>query len=67
MTLAERVFIVRGFSPMSIAPQRVQLEDVDTGECLELFVHEATDRGRDNEGRRSPRNFLSDVSKGETW
>jgi hypothetical protein len=35
-----RVFRVRGISPMSIEPRRVQLQDVSTGEFVEVPLHE---------------------------
>ena len=33
--LRGRVYFIRGFSPMSVAPPRVQLEDAETGEEIE--------------------------------
>jgi hypothetical protein len=33
--LRDRVFFVRGISPMRVTPCRVHLEDVDTGEEVE--------------------------------
>lgn len=33
-----RTFVVRGFSPMSLVPRRLQLEDVETHEWLEASV-----------------------------
>lgn len=60
MTFAERVFIVRGFTPMSVDPQRIELEDAATGERMELSVQGAPEPSQ-------PRPSLSDVSKGESW
>jgi len=35
VTFRDRVYRVRGMSPMGVEPHRVQLEDVDTGEHTE--------------------------------
>jgi hypothetical protein len=35
-----RVFRVRGISPMSASPRRVQLEDLDTGALIEVRADE---------------------------
>ena len=37
---AGRVFRVRGISPMSTSPRRVQIEDLGTGETLEVRADE---------------------------
>jgi hypothetical protein len=50
VTFRDRVYRVRGMSPMGVRPHRVQLEDVDTGERIEECSDDVqpkadTDRG----------------------
>ena len=40
LTFRGRSFILRGFSPMSAATRRAQLEDVETHEWIELPAEE---------------------------
>ena len=42
VTFFERAYFVRGFSPMSVTPASMQLEDADTGEQLEIAVDDLT-------------------------
>ena len=41
--LRDRAYIVRGFSPMSVMPGRVRLEDVETGEEVEVDADDLQD------------------------
>lgn len=36
VSLRGRVLVVRGFTPQSVSPPRIHLEDVETGESLEI-------------------------------
>lgn len=40
VTLHGRVYVVRGVSPMSAAPRRVWLEEIDTHEHIETTLDE---------------------------
>jgi hypothetical protein len=36
VSLGGRVLVVRGFTPQSVSPSRVHLQDIETGESLEV-------------------------------
>jgi hypothetical protein len=40
VSLGGRVFVVHGFTPLSVSPGRVHLEDVETGEWLEVSTND---------------------------
>jgi hypothetical protein len=42
VTFFGRAYFVRGFSPMSITPPSIQLEDAQTGEQLDVALDELT-------------------------
>jgi hypothetical protein len=44
VTFDDRAYRVCGFSPMSVAPPTIHLEDAQTGECVELAADELTRR-----------------------
>jgi hypothetical protein len=46
VVVRDRVYVVRGFSPMSVRPPRVLLENVASGQRIELPVSELL-RGAD--------------------
>lgn len=50
--LGDRVYVVRGLSPMSAEPYRVHLEDVETGEEIEADADDLQDEHSDS-GLRS--------------
>ena len=43
VTFFGRAYFVRGFSPMSVAPPSILLEDAQTGEELEVPLEELTE------------------------
>ena len=59
VTFFARAFYLRGFSPMSVTPPTIHLEDAQTGEQLEITVDELT-------GKASPGHTHSARSKNDT-
>ena len=45
VTFFGRAYLVRGFSPMSVTPATMQLEDADTGKQLEIAIDDLTGTG----------------------
>ena len=43
VTFRDRVYLVRGMSPMGVEAHRVQLEDADTGEHVEASIGDIYD------------------------
>jgi hypothetical protein len=54
VVFAGRRFIVVGFDPMSVSPQRAYLRDVKTGEEVPLLYDELMKRLRDTGGHARP-------------
>lgn len=50
VTFSGRPYFVRGFSPMSVTPPTIHLEDEQTGEELEVAIDQLT--GAMQRGRR---------------
>jgi len=61
VTFRDRVYLVRGVTPMSTAPRRVQLENVDTREQFEA-VAEHVVRAKPMERDERPKTRLRSVS-----
>lgn len=40
VTLFDRAYLVRGFSPMSVTPPCIHLEDAETGELVEIALEQ---------------------------
>ena len=45
VTIGGRRYVVRGFDPMSVPERRVELEDVETGECVRIPLEEVEHAG----------------------